>query len=147
MTEKLQLLWEQCREINNENLNTTRFNKSPKPDPNEYRLDDLGAVIKKSEYGKKTEFGWTIDHIFPVSLGGDDNIRNLQLLHWSNKERKGDDFPDFKWDTTFNNDGDGIGNIKMGLQIFHKASYIETLFDLYPVILRYRKNPLNAIDL
>jgi len=37
-----------------------------------------------------------IDHIKPVSLGGTDDLRNLQPLHWRNNRYKGDNYPD--WD-------------------------------------------------
>ena len=62
-------------------------------DPNVWRLDICGFLMKFSECGCNTDHGWEIDHIFPVSLGGTDELSNLQPLHWENKKRKGDCYP------------------------------------------------------
>lgn len=43
----------------------------------EWATDCDGRTIKRSDYGKETEYGWEIDHITPTALGG--------LDHWSNK--------------------------------------------------------------
>ena len=45
--------------------------------PDEFRLDDFGAIIKKSEYGKQSKYGWTIDHSYPISKGGTDALGHL----------------------------------------------------------------------
>ena len=59
--------------------------------PNEYRRDYCGALIRFSDYGNtSSSFGWEIDHIWPKSLGGGDEISNLQALHWLNNRSKGD---------------------------------------------------------
>src|SRR5512147_2673298 len=60
-----------------------------------YKKDPCGATISRDEYGKHSEYGWEIDHIIPISLGGGDNLKNLQALHWENNRAKGDDYP--KW--------------------------------------------------
>jgi hypothetical protein len=143
MTDKINTLWNELREVNRTTLVQSKFANPVNLDPNEYRLDDLGAIIKKSDYGTKTEFGWTVDHMFPLSKGGDDNIRNLQLLHWSNNEHKGDDFPTFSWDTTFNFKGDSVANISMPRPRFtFRGSFVESLSDIYPEIMRYWVSPV-----
>ena len=62
-------------------------------DPNVYRRDGCNAWIRRSEYGQITNYGWEIDHIKPVALGGSDSLSNLQPLHWKNNRRKGDNWP------------------------------------------------------
>ncbi len=59
-------------------------------DPNEWRADKYGALIRYGDYGKQTEYGWNIDHIRPVAYGGSDHINNLQPLQWQNNAKKGD---------------------------------------------------------
>lgn len=59
-----------------------------------YRKDAAGAWIAFHSYGNpESVFGWVIDHIWPLSRGGDDNMLNLRPLHWKNNESKGDDYP------------------------------------------------------
>jgi hypothetical protein len=59
--------------------------------PDEFRRDISGFAMKFSDFGNQTSmYGWEIDHIFPVALGGNDNIANLQPLHWTNNLDKGD---------------------------------------------------------
>jgi hypothetical protein len=148
MTDKIKTLWESLREVNDQTLLQSKFENKIKLDPNEYRLDDLGAIIKKSEQGQKNEFGWTIDHIFPLSKGGDSDIRNLQLLHWRNNELKADDFPTFSWDTTFNRDNDAIENIsKPRPRLTFKGDFVKSLSDLYPTIMQYWVSPIDALIL
>lgn len=56
-----------------------------------WRHDKCGAVMKYSEHGNRdSEYGWEVDHINPVSNGGDDNYYNLQPLNWKNNASKGD---------------------------------------------------------
>lgn len=60
-------------------------------DPNVLRKDSCSAWIKWADYGNiNSQYGWEIDHIYPVSLGGNDGIVNLQPLHWQNNRAKSD---------------------------------------------------------
>jgi hypothetical protein len=143
MTEKLVTLWNSLRELNELNYNQTTFDSKFNLNPNEYRLDDLGAIIKKSEFGKNSEFGWNVDHIFPLDKGGTDNIRNLQLLHWKNNELKSNDFPTFSWSVKFDRYSDEIKNIdKPRPRFTYSASFIESLSDLYPEIIKFKSTEL-----
>jgi 5-methylcytosine-specific restriction endonuclease McrA len=49
--------------------------------------------MRFDEHGLQSEGGWEIDHIVPVSLGGSDDLDNLQPLWWKNNRRKGDNYP------------------------------------------------------
>lgn len=68
---------------------------APGMTPNTYRLDPCGALIRWDKYGDTTPngTGWEIDHIYPASLGGSDNLSNLQALQWENNRKKGDNYP------------------------------------------------------
>lgn len=63
----------------------------PKYSPDEWRWDKCGKVMKWDEHGNRnSDVGWEIDHINPVSNGGDDNLINLQPLNWKNNLDKAD---------------------------------------------------------
>lgn len=60
----------------------------PDYDPNVWRWDSYGSVMKYAEYGnRQSKHGWEVDHINPR---GSDNLSNLQPLQWENNVRKSD---------------------------------------------------------
>ena len=60
------------------------------------RKDPCGAWIVKDKFGiSDNEFGWEIDHIFPLSMGGDDNLANLRAMHCANARSKGNNYPSY----------------------------------------------------
>ena len=58
--------------------------------PNEFRRDSDGNVIRKASYGTQGEYGWEVDHIKPTSKGGHDGLTNLQPLHVVANRKKSD---------------------------------------------------------
>lgn len=62
----------------------------PNFDSTVWRWDSFGSVMKYSEYGQTTAYGWEIDHIDP---DGSDDLWNLQPLYWLNNRRKSDKTP------------------------------------------------------
>lgn len=67
-----------------------------------FRKDIYSYSMAKQDFGKKTKYGWEIDHIIPVSRGGTDDLSNLQPLHWKNNRRKGEHI------TMMNGNGNGL---------------------------------------
>lgn len=63
-------------------------------DPNTWRYDMCGNVMKSSDYGNtNSQYGWEVDHVKPVAKGGTDDLSNLQPLQWDNNRKKGDTYP------------------------------------------------------
>ena len=53
------------------------------------RVDAWGWTIVRQDFGNtSSRYGWEIDHIVPVALGGTDDLSNLQPLQWENNRRK-----------------------------------------------------------
>jgi hypothetical protein len=53
------------------------------------RVDAWGWTIVRQDFGNpRSRYGWEIDHIVPVSMGGGDDLSNLQPLQWENNRRK-----------------------------------------------------------
>ncbi|HEX3019513.1 MAG TPA: HNH endonuclease signature motif containing protein [Chitinispirillaceae bacterium] len=67
----------------------------PGINPSEKRKDSCGAYIERNQYNVNQDngTGWEIDHVKPVSLGGNDDISNLQPLQWQNNRSKADNYP------------------------------------------------------
>lgn len=65
-------------------------------DPDIWRKDFAGAWIRKDHYGVESKYGWEIDHLLPSSLGGADDLSNLNALHWKNNRKKSDNYPQFQ---------------------------------------------------
>lgn len=77
----------------------------------ELAKDYAGALIKKDQYNKKTEYGWVIMHIVPQSATAHyEHDLNKCPVHWKNAEAKGNDFPEWK---TVLSTNDNITNIKI----------------------------------
>lgn len=96
-------------------------------DPNSIRKDPCGAFIIWNQYGNRvSDFGWEIDHVFPTSLGGGDELDNLRAMHWENNNAKGDDFPSYRAVVT----SDGNKNIhsernfKINTDLQNKLSFL-----------------------
>ncbi|WP_338985552.1 hypothetical protein [Spiroplasma endosymbiont of Diplazon laetatorius] len=58
-----------------------------------YRQDIAGAIMKISEYGQASEFGWVYSLIDPE--GETDDVNNVVALHWMNAKVKRK--PDENW--------------------------------------------------
>ena len=71
-----------------------------------WRVDDYGQIIKWSDYGLQTKYGWEIDHILPQSQfpAKVDQPSNLRALHWQSNRAKSD-----------NIDSTGLNGILRGL--------------------------------
>lgn len=73
-------------------------------DPDAFRQDYAGAWIRYADYGnRKSQYGWEIDHLKPLSQGGEELNTNYLPLQWQNNVRKGDNYP--RWATAVTADG------------------------------------------
>jgi len=73
---------------------TVWLNAAPIPgkDIAVWRQDPCGARMYWHDYGKtNSTYGWEVDHILPILMGGTDDASNLQALHWKNNHQKADD--------------------------------------------------------
>ena len=57
------------------------------------QIDPFGKKIKFGEYGQDSEFGWEVDHIWPLNPEGSnpkgaDTLSNLQPLHFQSNNAK-----------------------------------------------------------
>lgn len=60
--------------------------------PDSWRRDAAGNVIRHGSYGTKGEYGWEVDHKNPRSKGGTEHLRNVQALHWKANRSKGNKY-------------------------------------------------------
>jgi 5-methylcytosine-specific restriction endonuclease McrA len=60
--------------------------------PDTWRRDEAGNIIRYGSYGTTGEYGWEIDHRKPVSRGGSEDPRNLRALHWQENREKSDKY-------------------------------------------------------
>lgn len=64
--------------------------------PSEYRVDAYGNLIVWSHHGKQGDYGWEVDHVHPVGLGGPDALDNLRALHWKKNRQLGAEVPEIR---------------------------------------------------
>lgn len=63
-------------------------------DPSKFRKDACGAWIARNKFRKgDSEFGWVVDHIYPRSMGGGDDLVNLRPLNIQNNISKSNSYP------------------------------------------------------
>lgn len=113
--DKINAVWEKAKKVDG-------------LDPNIYRQDVGGAWMQKDKYGKEESFGWEIDHMFPESLGGNENTANLQAMQWENNRTKADNFPNYT--TSVSSNGNTLAKKEQSWKF--TDSFIATLKQLYP---------------
>jgi len=72
--------WEEAKTIRGKN-------------PETWRKDPYGNVIRKGSYGTQGNYGWELDHSKPKSKGGSDSDRNIQPVHWDENRKKAEKYP------------------------------------------------------
>lgn len=126
--EKKLTVWKKGRLIDK----ATFLNPKVQSSSDEFRLDESGAIIQFSQFGEQTEYGWTIDHVLPVSKGGTDDIRNLDPSHWKNNQAKGDDFPSYFVAIGVRNNETFENEVYDRLRPTFTPSMIARLLEVYP---------------
>ena len=51
-----------------------------------------GKVLKYTDHGKPTKYGWDIDHLIPRSIGGSDHLSNLKAVNYKVNRSQGASF-------------------------------------------------------
>ena len=59
----------------------------PRHDATVIRSDFEDKIIKWAEYGQQSSYGWEIDHITPIAIGGTDTLDNLRARHFRRGNR------------------------------------------------------------
>ena len=99
-------------------------------DPDTFRKDACGAWILRNYYGTRdSSFGWEIDHVYPVALGGGDDLQNLRPMQWENNVSKGDDYPSYKSKIQ----SDGNKNVYKEEQFSVNSKLQKTISSLYDI--------------
>lgn len=80
--EKIQQVWEKGTTV-------------PGYDSTKYRKDVCDAWMQRDKYAEQVALGWEIDHVYPVSKGGSDDLNNLRPMQWENNRSKADSYPDY----------------------------------------------------
>ena len=52
--------------------------------------------MQKDKYGTEENLGWEIDHVYPTSKGGNDDLANLRPMNWQNNRSKNENYPSYK---------------------------------------------------
>ena len=115
-----------------ENINSAweRATKVDNFDSNQFRKDACGAWIIRSHYGQRDSvYGWEVDHVYPQSMGGGDDMENLRAMQWENNMSKGDDYPDYKAVVQ----SEGNKNVRKEGQFTVNAPLQATLKKLYDI--------------
>jgi hypothetical protein len=60
--------------------------------PDVWRRDEMGNLIRYGSYRTSGEYGWKINRRNPVSKGGTENPRNLRALHTTSNRHKSDKY-------------------------------------------------------
>ena len=60
----------------------------PGKNPKTHRQDAFGNPMFWRSYGKRTPMGWMLDHIWPVSKGGSNELKNIQALQTAENTNK-----------------------------------------------------------
>lgn len=96
--------------------------------PEMFRMDSCGALMLFSKFGNhEDEYGWGIDHIYPIALGGDERLENLRPMQWRNLQSKATDFPVYFRSVKSENDHnvDNRGQCRVSPRIY------DTLKEIY----------------
>ena len=66
--------------------------------PTELRRDAYGCTMRRDKHGDRDHNqGWEMDHIFPKSLGGSDELYNRRPLNWKINVEKGNKKSDISY--------------------------------------------------
>lgn len=91
---QVQQVWEKDKKVNGY-------------DEDKYRQDACDAWMMREKHGEESLYGWQIDHVYPESKGGDEELVNLWPMQWENNQSKDDDYLDYTGRVT----SDGEKNI------------------------------------